>query len=65
MKNREKCLNLIKGSLWICTLHSTPSHIKRKLDDIELLEMAEKYKMAGVMIKNHYESTVGRAETFK
>ena len=50
MKNREKCLNLIKGA-YDLHVHSTPSHIKRKLDDIELLEMAEKYKMAGVMIK--------------
>ena len=61
MKNIEKCLNLIKGA-YDLHIHSTPSHIKRKIDDIELLEMAEKYQMAGVMIKNHYESTAGRAE---
>ena len=61
MKNIEKCLNLIKGA-YDLHIHSTPSHIKRKIDDIELLEMVEKYQMAGVMIKNHYESTAGRAE---
>ena len=61
MKNSEKCLRLIKGAYDLHT-HSTPSHIKRKIDDIELLEMAEKYQMAGIMIKNHYESTAGRAE---
>ena len=53
MKNSEKCLRLIKGAYDLHT-HSTPSHIKRKIDDIELLEMAEKYQMAGIMRINPY-----------
>lgn len=41
--------------------HSFPSHIKRSVDDFELIEQAARFKMAGVMIKNHYESTAARA----
>ena len=41
--------------------HSFPSHVKRCVDDFELLEQADKSGMAGVVIKNHYESTAARA----
>lgn len=41
--------------------HSFPSHIKRSVDDFELIEQAARVHMAGVMIKNHYESTAARA----
>ena len=39
--------------------HSFPSHVSRSVDDFELLEQAAGAGMAGVMIKNHYESTAG------
>ena len=41
--------------------HSFPSHVSRSVDDFELLEQAAGAGMAGVMIKNHYESTAARA----
>ena len=42
-------------------VHSTPSHIERILDDVEVLQQACEAKMAGILIKNHYESTAARA----
>lgn len=42
-------------------VHSAPSHIERILDDVEVLQQASEAKMAGVLIKNHYESTAARA----
>ncbi|SHH15448.1 hypothetical protein SAMN02745245_00670 [Anaerosphaera aminiphila DSM 21120] len=60
MDNREKAISLLKGG-YDLHVHTTPSHIDRLLDDIELVEQANHYKMDGVMIKNHYESTAGRA----
>lgn len=42
-------------------VHSKPSHFKRLIDDIDLISIASEYHMGGVMIKNHYESTAGRA----
>lgn len=59
MKNSIK--NLIEGSFDL-HVHSAPSHVKRSIDDIDLIKKASTYKMAGVLIKNHYEPTSGRAE---
>lgn len=52
---------LLEGS-YDLHVHSSPSHVKRNIDDINLIKIASEYKMAGVMIKNHYEPTSGRAE---
>lgn len=57
---KDKAIELLENS-YDLHVHSFPSHIKRKMNDIELLKKANKYKMAGVMIKNHYESTAARA----
>ncbi|SUB75649.1 DUF6282 family protein [Peptoniphilus indolicus] len=54
-------LDLLIGSYDLHT-HSSPSHVKRSIDDIDLIKEANKYNMSGVMIKNHYESTIGRAQ---
>ncbi len=42
-------------------MHAKPSCFNRKMDDYELIEEADKYGMAGIMLKSHYESTVARA----
>lgn len=42
-------------------MHTAPSHAPRKLDDWDAMQMANKYGMAGILLKNHYESTAGRA----
>lgn len=59
-KIRQEAEALLQGGYDLHT-HSFPSHVSRSVDDMELLEQAEKAKMAGVMIKNHYESTAARA----
>ena len=41
--------------------HASPSHAPRCVTDITLLEEADRLGMAGVLLKNHYESTAGRA----
>lgn len=41
--------------------HPSPSHFPRLLNDCEILEQAEQAGMAGVLLKNHYESTGARA----
>lgn len=51
---------LLEGS-YDLHVHSSPSHVKRTTDDIDLIKTASKYKMSGLMIKNHYEPTSGRA----
>lgn len=42
-------------------IHTLPSHVKRSLDDFELVEQATAAGMAGVLIKSHYEPTGARA----
>lgn len=42
-------------------VHTSPDHDQRSLNDWELLTEAEALGMAGVLIKNHYEPTTGRA----
>ncbi|MFZ7102477.1 MAG: DUF6282 family protein [Peptococcaceae bacterium] len=58
---REKALELIKGGYDLHT-HTTPSHFKRVLDDLQIVKEADDIGMAGVMLKNHYEPTGARAE---
>ena len=53
-------LELVRGAYDLHT-HSAPSHVKRALDDFELLREADALDMAGVMIKSHYDPTPGRA----
>ena len=53
-------VDLLKGGYDFHT-HSDPSHLKRSLDDFELLEQASAAGMAGTVVKNHYESTAARA----
>ena len=59
MKNSIK--EFVEGS-YDLHVHSAPSHVKRTIDDIDLIKKASTYKMAGVLIKNHYEPTSGRSE---
>lgn len=59
MKNSIK--EFVEGS-YDLHVHSAPSHVKRTIDDIDLIKKASTYKMAGVLIKNHYEPTSGRTE---
>lgn len=56
----EKALELIKGG-YDLHVHTSPSHVSRSLDDFELAQDADRFGMAGVMIKNHYEPTGARA----
>jgi len=60
-REREKAYELIQGGYDLHT-HPLPSHVERALDDFALLREADELGMAGVMIKNHYESTSARAE---
>ena len=59
MKNSIK--EFVEGS-YDLHVHSAPSHVKRTIDDIDLIKKASTYKLAGVLIKNHYEPTSGRSE---
>lgn len=56
----EKARALIQGAYDLHT-HSSPSHFPRALDDFALLREADEFGLAGVMLKNHYEPTAGRA----
>ena len=57
---QRKAAELLEGG-YDLHVHSTPSHIERILDDVEVLQQASEAKMAGILIKNHYESTAARA----
>lgn len=57
---QRKAAELLEGG-YDLHVHSTPSHIERILDDVEALQQASEAKMAGILIKNHYESTAARA----
>lgn len=52
--------DLLKGA-YDLHMHTFPDHDKRSVSDFEALEDAENLEMAGIIIKNHYESTVSRA----
>ena len=56
----EQAMALIRDA-YDLHVHSWPDHDKRSVSDLELLEDAERFGMAGVLIKNHYEPTTGRA----
>ncbi|WP_434311257.1 DUF6282 family protein [Hominifimenecus sp. rT4P-3] len=57
---REEIDELLIGA-YDMHVHSSPDVEKRKMSDHEILEDAEAAGMAGVLIKNHYESTGSRA----
>lgn len=57
---RQKALELIRGG-YDLHIHSIPSHVQRTQDDLEVIRTAAEVGMAGVVIKNHYEPTAGRA----
>ena len=59
-ENHDLALELMKGA-YDLHIHSAPSHFPRVIDDFGLVREADKYGMAGVMIKNHYEPTGARA----
>lgn len=42
-------------------IHSYPDLIPRKLNDIEVAQQAREAMMRAILLKNHFESTVGRA----
>lgn len=56
----ESVRELLEGS-YDLHIHTAPSHFKRQVDDMDALKEADEYGMAGILIKNHYESTAGRA----
>jgi hypothetical protein len=58
--NKERALALIKGGYDLHT-HSMPSHFPRSLNDFDLLREADRYGMAGIMLKSHYDQTASRA----
>lgn len=64
MSSTLKCLNeakeLIRGAIDL-HVHTSPSHFNRKQDDFALLQDADIYGLAGVMLKSHYEPTAARA----
>lgn len=56
---QEACAVLAGG--YDLHAHSAPSHVPRVVDDFQLVSDAASLQMAGVLIKNHYESTGSRA----
>ena len=60
MIDKDKIRELLIGAYDLHT-HPNPSHVKRDLNDFQLLEEASNVGMGGVMIKNHYEPTGARA----
>lgn len=61
---QEKTLCLLKGA-YDLHVHTSPDHDPRSLHDLTLLQEAEALGMAGVLIKNHYEPTTGRAQLIR
>lgn len=61
---QEKTLSLLKGA-YDLHVHTSPDHDPRSLHDLTLLQEAEALGMAGVLIKNHYEPTTGRAQLLR
>ncbi|MDU1910936.1 DUF6282 family protein [Fusobacterium sp.] len=60
MENRSHAIELIKGA-YDLHIHPYPSHVKRALNDFQLMDEADKVGLGGVLIKNHYEPTGARA----
>ena len=50
-REQEMARELLKGT-YDLHVHSAPSHVKRALNDYQLMEQAQAAGMAGVMIKN-------------
>jgi hypothetical protein len=59
-KFHEQSLALMRGAYDLHT-HTVPSHFPRVMDDFALLKEADRYGMAGILLKNHYEPTAARA----
>lgn len=59
-KHKNEVLELMKGAYDLHT-HTSPDFGARALNDRELLEQADAYGMAGVMLKNHLDPTPARA----
>lgn len=62
MDYRSTAAHLLQGA-YDLHVHASPSHDARSVTDWDVLMDAEKAGMAGVLIKNHYEPTGGRAES--
>lgn len=60
LHNEEKAMRLMEGAYDLHT-HTAPDFFPRSLDDFELLRQADRYGMAGVMLKNHLDPTPARA----
>lgn len=59
-KFSDKALKLIEGGYDV-HVHPEPSHFPRNTDDFELVRRADALKMAGVVLKSHYDPTGARA----
>jgi len=57
---RQKAMEIIQGG-YDLHIHSTPSHFERIQDDLQVIRDAAQLGMAGILLKNHYEPTSGRA----
>lgn len=59
-KHAEEVFELMNGAYDLHT-HTSPDFWARSLNDRELLQQADAYGMAGVMLKNHLDPTPARA----
>lgn len=59
-KHKDEVLELMKGAYDLHT-HTAPDFGPRSLNDMQLLEQADQYGMAGVVLKNHLDPTPARA----
>jgi hypothetical protein len=57
----EKANSLLLKDCFDIHIHSYPDIIPRKMDDFEVAYQAKKAKMAGILIKNHFDPTTSRA----
>lgn len=57
---KEQVFEIVCGS-YDLHVHTAPSHRQRSLDDFELAHELDRYKMAGAIIKSHFDLTAGRA----
>ncbi len=56
----SKVLGLLEGAIDL-HIHSAPDIYPRILNDIELARLAQEMGMRAIVIKNHFDSTAGRA----
>lgn len=56
----EEVYELMKGA-YDLHMHPSPDVQPRKLNDVQAMEMADAYGMAGIVIKNHMDPTMARA----